>query len=54
MTQYAAIASLVFEAILYKYRAVINLTRMSIFLMIAISLTLFITGAGPFAFDLPI
>lgn len=31
-----------------------GVSRMSLLLMCAISISLFITGAGPFAFDLPI
>lgn len=54
-TQYAALTTLFISALsTLRAHTIPYLTRTSLILMAAISLTLFITGAGPFAFDLPI
>lgn len=54
-TQIASLATLALLSIgnLRQYRLP-NVSRTSLFLICTIALALFITGSGPFAFDLPI
>lgn len=54
-TQIAALGAILLSIVGLARKGVLpGLTRTSLFLMIAISLSLFITGGGPFGFDLPI
>ncbi len=54
-TQGAALLTLVLSSIgIVKNGTIRELTRTSLILMCVIALSLFVTGSGPFAFDLPI
>lgn len=54
-TQIAALVTLVFSLVgFFRKGTVRELTRTSLALMAVIAFSLFITGAGPFGFDLPI
>jgi hypothetical protein len=54
-TQLAGIVTLLLTSLgILKKNTIPEVSRSTLFLMASIALSLFITGAGPFAFDLPI
>jgi hypothetical protein len=54
-TQGAALLTLLLSGVgVFRSGTVHELTRTSLVLMCVIAVTLFVTGSGPFAFDLPI